>query len=177
MSLDTPHTIEAFPHRMSHHLSTSRCHEQSRYCFRNQCSHMGAHRLELWMDPVQPTSCKLTLVWDVESIWAGNLCHFRVGGAVLIKNYTSVETKVRKFHVFFPKFVFGDPKTHPNRCRCFSSSSPILLIPFSSDINPLGIKCLTLSGHASNSGFTVAQGQHYHMPTVKPELQFLRSPG
>jgi hypothetical protein len=36
---------------------------------------------------------------------------------------------------------------------------PILLIPFSSKIDPLGIKCLTFLRHARNSGFTVAQGQ------------------
>ena len=42
--------------------------------------------------------------------------------------------------------MFGDPKTQPNGCRCFSpgaSPSPILLIPFSFKIDPLGIKCLT----------------------------------
>jgi hypothetical protein len=41
---------------------------------------------------------------------------------------------------------------------------PILLIPFSSEIDPLGIYRLTFLRHARNSGFTVARGQHLRVP-------------
>ncbi len=74
---DGPHTIVAFLHIISHLLSTSRCLEQPRYCWWNQCSHMGAHGLELKMDPVQPPSCTLTVVLEVGSVWADNLSHLR----------------------------------------------------------------------------------------------------
>jgi len=43
-------------------------------------------------------------------------------------------------------------------------SSPILLIPISSEIDPLGIFLLSLAHHALDSGFTVAQGQHSRVP-------------
>jgi hypothetical protein len=36
---------------------------------------MGVYKLELVMDPVQLTSCTLTLVQDVGFAAAGNLCH------------------------------------------------------------------------------------------------------
>jgi hypothetical protein len=36
---------------------------------------MGVYELELKMDPVQPASCTLTLVEDIGSFAAGNLCH------------------------------------------------------------------------------------------------------
>jgi hypothetical protein len=38
---------------------------------------MGVYELELKMDPVQPASRMLTLVQDVGSLTAGNLCHLR----------------------------------------------------------------------------------------------------
>ena len=42
-----------------------------------------------------------------------------------------------------------DPKTQPDQCRCFypgNNPLPVLPIPFSSKIDPIGIgiKCLTL---------------------------------
>jgi hypothetical protein len=37
---------------------------------------MVVYELELKMDPVHPVSCTLTLVEDVGSFAAGNLCHF-----------------------------------------------------------------------------------------------------
>jgi hypothetical protein len=36
---------------------------------------MGVYELELVMDPVQQASCTLTLVRDVRSAAASNLCH------------------------------------------------------------------------------------------------------
>jgi hypothetical protein len=44
------------------------------------------------------------------------------------------------------------------------SPSPIFSISFSSEINPLGIEWLAFLRHAHNSGFTVAWGQHCHVP-------------
>jgi len=95
-----------------------------------------------------------------------NLLKVRVGAAFIKKN-SALEKKGRKFHVFFSK-----KRMYQNTRRIFYLPGaspplpilPILLIPFSSKINPLGIKCLMFLPHAHNSGFTVAHGQHYHVP-------------
>ena len=83
-----------------------------------------------------------------------------VSRAAFIKNKRARKKSEVSYTCFFSKLVFGDLKSHPDGYRRFPPPSPILLIPFSSKIDPLGIKCLTFLRHASNSGFTVAWGQH-----------------
>ena len=51
-------------------------------------------------------------------------------------------------------------------------SSPILSIPYSSEINPLGIYRLTFLRHARDSGFTVARGQHLCVPLRSQNREF-----
>jgi len=76
-------------------------------------------------------------------------------GAAFIK-------KRRKFHVFFFQNWCSGTKTKVRLgCR---PSSPILSIPFSSKIDPLGIYHLSLARHTLDSGFTVARGQHSRTP-------------
>ena len=73
--------------------------------------------------------------------------------------------KRRKFHVFFFKISFRGPKQKlgrgadaPPLSPPLPPSSPILSIPFSSEIDPLGIYRLTFLRHAHGSCFTVARG-------------------
>ena len=89
-------------------------------------------------------------------------------GAAFIQKLAGSKKKTKKIpRVFFPKLVFRDLKRLP-------PPLPILPIPFSSEINPLGNKCLTclFLRHASDSGFTVALGQHYHVPLQSQNWEF-----
>ncbi len=110
----------------SHHLSTSRYLEQPRYCWKNQCNHMWAHRLELRMDPAPTTSCTLTLVWDTWSIWAGDLCHLRSTHSKNSRQYTfpdlSVETS---FGVHNFQTGHYSPLLNPSQAK---SSEHLLII-------------------------------------------------
>ena len=83
------------------------------------------------------------------------------------KKISGLENKRRKFHVFFQNWCLGTKTKVRSGCRRsppLPPSSPILLIPFSSEIDPLGIYCLSLARHALNSGFTLAWGQHWRVP-------------
>ena len=68
---------------------------------------------------------------------------------------------------FFQNLCLGTKTKVRSGCRRsppLPPSSPILSIPFSSEIDSLGIYCLSLAHHALDSGFTVARGQHWRMP-------------
>ena len=64
---------------------------------------------------------------------------------------------------FFQNLCLGTKTKVRSGCRRsppLPPSSPILSIPFSSEIDPLGIYRLTFLRHARGSCFTVARGQH-----------------
>jgi hypothetical protein len=60
-------------------------------------------------------------------------------GAAFIKKIAGWNKKQRKFHVFFSKISVRGPNTSSRRVQTLPPHLPILLISFSSEINPLGI--------------------------------------
>ncbi len=72
--------------------------------------------------------------------------------------------------VFFQNKCSGTNTKVRSGCRrspLSPPSSPILSIPFSLEIDPLGIYHLSLARHALDSGFTAAWGQYSCVPLWK----------
>ena len=82
-------------------------------------------------------------------------CHHPTTSRGCVRKKYCTRKKGRQFHVW--------PKNSTRRVQTLPpprvSSLPILLIPLSSKINPLGIKWLTFLRHAHDFGFTVTQGK------------------
>ena len=79
------------------------------------------------------------------------------------KKISGIENKAKKVPRVFFKIGVRGPKQKLSWGQT-PPPSPILRIPFSSEIDPLGVYRLSLARHALDSGFTVARGQHSHLP-------------